>query len=121
MRYFLRAVVLICSLFTLMAFSCSKKKTIGDPYILFEIHGTVYGDCPVADETTPQPDDYVMVSQPLKGVKVSSGNNEAVYTNSNGTFVIYGRSNPGTSVAIVIEDEDGASNGGPFQRLNRNV
>jgi hypothetical protein len=62
-----------------------------------------------------------MVSQPLKGVKVSSGNNEAVYTNSNGTFVIYGRSNPGTSVAIVIEDEDGASNGGPFQRLNRNV
>lgn len=121
MRSFFKALAVILSTFTLMAFSCSRKKTIGDPYILFEIHGTVYGDCPVADETTPQPDDYVMVSQPLKGVKVSSGNNEAVYTNSNGTFVIYGRSNPGTSVAIVIEDDDGASNGGPFQRMTRNV
>ena len=27
-----------------MVFSCSRKKTIGDSYMLFEVHGTVCGD-----------------------------------------------------------------------------
>ncbi len=121
MRSFIKALALVVAIFTLMAFSCSKKKTIGDPYMLFEIHGTVYGDRDVKDESTPEPDDYVTVSMPVKGIKVSAGNNEPVYTDSKGEFVIYGRSNPGDSVDLVFTDEDGTSNEGPYQRLNKTV
>ena len=121
MRSFIKAIVLIASLFTLMAFSCSKKKTIGDPYMLFEVHGTVYGDCQVKDESTSEPDDYVTVSKPVKGIKVIAGNNDPVHTNSKGEFVIYGRSNPGDSVELVFVDEDGASNEGPYLRMNKIV
>lgn len=121
MRSFIKAFALVIATVTLMAFSCSKKKTIGDPYMLFEIHGTVYGDRDVKDESTPEPDDYVTVSMPVKGIKVSAGNNEPVYTDSKGEFVIYGRSNPGDSVDLVFTDEDGTSNEGPYQRLNKTV
>lgn len=56
---FLRTVLLLVASLSLTAFSCSKKKTIGDPYMLFEVHGTVYGDHKVADESTPQEGDSV--------------------------------------------------------------
>ena len=119
MRYFLRAVIVTCSIFTLMAFSCSKKKTIGDPYMLYEVHGTVYGDQNILDTSTPQEDDYVTVTLPLKGIKISSGDGDPVYTNSNGEFVIYGRSNPGNSIALVFVDDDSTMNGGPYQKQTK--
>lgn len=119
--HFLRTVFLMAVSFTLMAFSCSKKKTIGDPYILFEVHGTVYGDRKIADESTPQPDDSILITSPVKGIKVSSGNSESVTTNSDGSFVIYGRSVPGDSVPVVFTDEDRYANGGPYQRLSKTV
>ena len=87
---FLRTVLLLVASLSLTAFSCSKKKTIGDPYMLFEVHGTVYGDHKVADESTPQEGDSVLVTLPVKGIRVTSGNSEAVYTGSDGSFVIYG-------------------------------
>ncbi len=121
MRCFLRAVFIICPIFTLMAFSCSKKKTIGEPYILFEVHGTVYGDQTVPDDSTPQKDDYMTVTMPVKGIKVTSGNNDPVYTNADGQFVFYGRSVPGSSVTLVLQDDDSASNGGPYQKQNKTV
>ena len=121
MRSFLRAAVLVCSIFTLMAFSCSKKKTIGDPYMLYEVHGTVYGDQKVSDTSTPQEDDYITVTVPLKGIKVTSGDGDPVYTNSDGGFVLYGRSNPGTSVSLIFQDDDAAMNGGPYQRLTKTI
>ena len=121
MRSFFRALLIVCSMFTLMAFSCSKKKTIGDPYMLYEVHGTVYGDQTVPDTSTPQEDDYITVTLPLKDIKVSSGNGDPVYTNSNGVFVIYGRSNPGTSISLVFQDDDNAMNGGPYQKLTKTI
>ena len=119
MRYFLRTVIVTCSIFTLMAFSCSKKKTIGDPYMLYEVHGTVYGDQNILDTSTPQEDDYVTVTLPLKGIKISSGDGDPVYANSNGEFVIYGRSNPGNSIALVFVDDDSTMNGGPYQKQTK--
>ena len=121
MRSFIKAFALIISAFTLMAFSCSKKKTIGEPYMLFEVHGTVYGDRNIKDESTPDPDDYVTVSMPVKGIKIAVGNNDPVYTNSKGEFIIYGRSTPGDSIDLLFEDVDGASNEGPYLRQNKTV
>ena len=121
MRCFLRAAVIICSIFTLMAFSCSKKKTIGDPYMLYEVHGTVYGDQKVLDTSTPQEDDYVTVTLPLKNIRVSSGDGDPAYTNADGKFVLYGRSNPGTSISLVFQDDDAAMNGGPYQKLTKTI
>ena len=121
MRSFLRATVLVCSIFTLMAFSCSKKKTIGDPYMLYEVHGTVYGDQKVLDTSTPQEDDYVTVTLPLKNIRVSSGDGDPAYTNADGKFVLYGRSNPGTSISLVFQDDDAAMNGGPYQKLTKTI
>ena len=121
MRYFLRAVIVTCSIFTLMAFSCSKKKTIGDPYMLYEVHGTVYGDQKVLDTSTPQEDDYVTVTLPLKNIRVSSGDGDPAYTNADGKFVLYGRSNPGTSISLVFQDDDAAMNGGPYQKLTKTI
>ena len=121
MRSFLRAAVLVCSIFTLMAFSCSKKKTIGDPYMLYEVHGTVYGDQKVLDTSTLQEDDYVTVTLPLKNIRVSSGDGDPAYTNADGKFVLYGRSNPGTSISLVFQDDDAAMNGGPYQKLTKTI
>lgn len=121
MRSFLRAPLVICSIFTLMAFSCSKKKTIGDPYMLYEVHGTVYGDQKVLDTSTPQEDDYVTVTLPLKNIRVSSGDGDPAYTNADGKFVLYGRSNPGTSISLVFQDDDAAMNGGPYQKLTKTI
>ena len=121
MRSFLRAPLVICSIFTLMAFSCSKKKTIGDPYMLYEVHGTVYGDQKVLDTSTPQEDDCVTVTLPLKNIRVSSGDGDPAYTNADGKFVLYGRSNPGTSISLVFQDDDAAMNGGPYQKLTKTI
>lgn len=121
MRSFIKVFALIACAFTLMAFSCSKKKTIGEPYMLFEVHGTVYGDCNVKDESTSEPDDYVTVAMPVKGIKVSVGTNDPVYTNSKGEFIIYGRSTPGDSIDLLFEDVDGSSNEGPYLRQNKAV
>lgn len=121
MMRFLRTVLLLVASLSLTAFSCSKKKTIGDPYMLFEVHGTVYGDHKVADESTPQEGDSVLVTLPVKGIRVTSGNSEAVYTGSDGSFVIYGRSVPGSSVSLVFTDEDRYANGGPYQKQSKTV
>ena len=121
MRSFIKAFALIISAFSLMAFSSCKMKTIGEPYMLFEVHGTVYGDRNVKDESTPDPDDYVTVSMPVKGIKITVDNYDPVYTNSNGEIIIYGRATPGESNCLLFEDEEGASNEGPYQRMNKTI
>lgn len=95
----------------LSAFSCSKKKTIGEPYILYEVHGTVYGSyTKVTDGAEP-----VRVTVPLKGIKViSDSSSEVAYTSDAGRFVIYGRSVPTSQVTIAFEDTDGENNHGLF-------
>ena len=89
----------------LLAVSCSEKKTIGNPYILYEIHGVV----------TDQD------GNPLKGIYVSSGNSEADITSANGEFVIYGRSVPSSSATITCEDKDGQENGGSYLKTSVSV
>ena len=88
-----------------MLTSCSKKKTIGSPYILYEIHGTVTdGD-----------------GNFLKGISVSSGESGSDVTSANGEFVIYGRSVPSEYADIVCEDTDGSNNGGDFMKTTVSV
>ena len=35
--------------------------------------------------------------------------------------MLYGRSNPGTSVSLVFQDDDAAMNGGPYQKLTKTI
>ena len=92
-------------LVALLAVSCSSKKTIGNPYILYEIHGTV---------TDPQ-------GAPVKGISVSSGDMGSDITSSNGEFVLFGRSAPSESATVICEDKDGEVNGGPFMKTSVQV
>ena len=87
-----------------MAASCDKEQ-VGDPYMLFEIHGTV-----VDSE-----------GNPLKGIHVTSGLSDAQTTNVNGVFTFYGRSAPTSLVVLSFEDKDGESNGGEFANLSMTV
>lgn len=87
-----------------MAASCDKEQT-GDPYMLFEIHGTV-----VDSE-----------GNPLKGIHVTSGLSDAQTTNVNGVFTFYGRSAPTSLVVMSFEDRDGEANGGEFANLSMAV
>jgi len=90
-RFFILAIV------ALVAASCSAEQ-IGDPYMLFEIHGTVVD----------------AEGNPIQGIQVSSGYSDVQSTNVNGNFSFYGRSTPTTYVVLTFEDKDGADNGGIF-------
>lgn len=106
----------------LSAFSCSKKKTIGEPYILYEIHGTVYGSYYVDNVETPEEDDKVKVTSPLKGIKViTDDSSKPVYTSKEGRFVAYGRSVPADVVELVFEDPDGENNYGSFLKKKQRI
>ena len=99
----------ICGIFMLaaiivMAASCDKEQ-IGDPYMLFEIHGTV-----VDTE-----------GNPLKGIHVTSGLSDVQTTNVNGVFTFYGRSAPTSLVVLSFEDRDGEENGGEFVNLSMGI
>jgi hypothetical protein len=118
MRRFLKTVSIIASFLLLTSFSCSKKKTIGDPFILYEVHGTVYGSY------MKENDNGVLeqVSVPLKGIKVTSdSSSEPAYTSSAGKFVVYGRSVPSEVVTIAFTDDDGENNHGLFLKSEKKV
>lgn len=93
----------ISSIILLIA-SCSKEQ-VGNPYMLFEIHGTVMD----AD------------GKPIEGIQVSSGVSEIQTTNVNGNFVFYGRSAPTTYVVLTFEDKDGTENSGEFVKRQLDV
>ena len=88
----------------MMAASCNKEQ-VGDPYMLFEIHGTVV-------DTD---------GNPLRGIRVTSGLSDAQTTNVNGVFSFYGRSAPSSLVVMSFEDKDGAENGGEFSTLSMEI
>lgn len=92
-------------LMSLFAVSCSSKKTIGNPYILYEIHGTV---------TDPQ-------GVPVEGIEVSSGDMGSDVTSANGEFVLFSRSAPSEYATVVCEDKDGEANGGAFMKTSVTV
>ena len=117
MKVLFRLILILSSVFCLTAFSCSKKKTIGEPYILYEIHGTVYGAYYVDDTYTPEEGDMKRVTSPLKGIRViSDSSSEPAYTSNEGRFVVYGRSVPTDVVTIAFDDQDGEGNHGTFMR-----
>ena len=84
--------------------SCSKEQ-IGDPYMLFEVHGKV------VDED----------GNPLQGINVISGYSDAQVTNLNGSFSFYGRSVPSERVQLTFEDKDGDRNGGEFVKMTKEI
>lgn len=89
----------------LLSISCSRKKTIGSPYILYEVHGTVLA-----------PDGL-----PVEGIIVSTDGAENVQTSRNGNFVIYGRSVPSRYATLTFTDTDQENNGGLFMRSSLSV
>ena len=96
------------SAFALLAaalLSCSKAESIGEPYMLFEIHGIVMDQDGNA----------------IEGIQVSGGNSDVVKTNVNGRFSYHGRSVPMTVARLTFEDKDGDNNGGEFQKLTVDV
>ena len=122
MKVLFRLIVILSSVFCLTAFSCSKKKTIGEPYILYEIHGTVYGAYYEDDTSTPEEGDKKRVTSPLKGIRViSDSSSEPAYTSNEGGFVVYGRSVPADVVTISFEDQDGEGNHGAFMRKTQRI
>ena len=122
MKVFLKLILILSSVFCLTAFSCSKKKTIGEPYILSEIHGTVDGAHYVDDTSTPEDGDKKRVTSPLKGIRViSDSSSESAYTSNEGRFVVYGRSVPASVVIIAFEDQDGENNHGTFMRKTQRI
>ena len=96
--------LLLCVLAVVVSSSCSKEQ-VGDPYILFEVHGKVTD----AD------------GNPIPGIKVLSGVTDAQETNSNGNFTFFGRSVPSASVILTFEDKDGDKNGGEFVTKSQEV
>lgn len=91
--------------FAIAASVACNKEQIGDPYMLFEVHGKVI------DED----------GQPIKGIQVSSGTSDIQTTNVNGVFRLYGRSNPSSIVILAFEDKDGDDNGGEYSRTSVDV
>lgn len=84
--------------------SCSKEQ-VGDPYMLFEIHGKVMD----------------VDGNPLQGINVISGYSDVQVTNINGSFSFYGRSIPSDRVMLTFEDKDGADNGGEFVKITKEI
>ena len=87
-----------------MSASCNKEQ-IGDPYMLFEVHGTVVD----------------VDGKPLGGILVSSGLSDQQTTSSSGTFSFYGRTAPASLVILTFEDKDGDMNGGEFSKLSMEI
>ena len=77
--------------------SCSKEQ-VGDPYMLFEIHGKVMD----------------AAGNPLEGINVIAGQADVQKTNVNGNFTFHGRTVPSDHVLLTFEDKDGDDNGGEF-------
>ena len=118
MRGFLKIATVLSVVFFTTAFSCSKKQTIGEPFILYEVHGVVCGS--YFKEVEGGGKEYVTV--PLKGIKVTSdSSSEAAYTSEQGSFVVYGRSVPMQTVEIAFEDVDVENNHGLFLRTTQRV
>ena len=118
MRGFLKIATVLSVVFFTTAFSCSKKQTIGEPFILYEVHGVVCGS--YFKEVEGGGKEYVTV--PLKGIKVTSdSSSEAAYTSEQGSFVVYGRSVPMETVEIAFEDVDVENNHGLFLRTTQRV
>lgn len=93
-------LILLC-----LSISCSRKQTIGSPYILYEIHGTVLA-----------PD-----GMPVEGIVVSTDGAENVLTTKKGNFVIYGRSVPSRYASLSFTDIDKGKNGGYFMKSSVSV
>ena len=122
MKVVFRLIAILFSVFFLSAFSCSKKKTIGEPYILYEVHGVVSGTYYVDNTDTPASGDKKRVTGPLKGIKVTSdSSSEPAYTSENGRFVVYGRSVPTDVVNIAFEDVDVDNHHGTFLRQVKSI
>lgn len=96
--------ILICAFAAAAFMSCSKEQ-IGDPYMLFEIHGKVMD----AD------------GNPLEGINVIAGQTDVEKTNLNGDFTFYGRTVPSDSVFLTFEDKDGDKNGGEFVKKTMEI
>ena len=118
MKGIFRLIIVLSAVFFTTAFSCSKKQTIGEPYILYEVHGIVYGSYYKELEGSNKE----LVTSPIKGIKViSDSSSEAAYTSNAGRFVVYGRSVPTETVTIAFEDVDGENNHGTFLRTTQRV
>lgn len=96
--------ILTVAAFMAMSASCNKEQ-IGDPYMLFEVHGTVLD----------------VDGNPLGGILVSSGLSDQQTTSSSGTFSFYGRTAPASLVILTFEDKDGDMNGGEFSKLSMEI
>ena len=122
MKAFLKLLSVLSMAFFLTAFSCSKKKTIGEPFILYEVHGTVYGTYSVENTDTPQEGDYKRVTSKLKGVEViSDSSSEVAVTSNEGGFVVYGRSTPTDEITLTFCDKDGDQNHGEFLKKEQRI
>ena len=91
--------------FAIMMFGSCSKEQVGDPYMLFEIHGKVVD----------------AEGNPINGIQVSSGLSDVQTTNVNGSFEFYGRSAPSTLAVLTFEDKDGDKNGGEFVTLSKDI
>ena len=96
--------IFLCALAAVALMSCSKEQ-IGEPYILFEIHGTVMDT----------------EGNPLHGINVISTVSDVRVTNVNGSFSFYGRTVPSDRVMLTFEDKDGADNGGEFVKMSKDI
>lgn len=96
--------IFICAFAAAALLSCSKEQ-VGDPYILFEIHGKVMD----AD------------GNPLEGINVIAGQADVQKTNLNGNFTFFGRSVPSDHVLLTFEDKDGEMNGGEFVKKTMEI
>ena len=96
--------VFLCILAAVALISCSKEQ-VGDPYILFEIHGKVMD----------------AEGRPLQGINVISAVSDVRVTNVNGSFSFYGRTVPSDRVVLTFEDKDGVDNGGEFVKMSKDI
>ena len=96
--------ILAFALAAVALLSCSKEQ-LGDPYMLFEVHGKVV-------DTS---------GNPIQGINVISAYTDVQVTNINGSFSFYGRSVPSDRVMLTFEDKDGDKNGGEFVKMTKEV
>ena len=118
MKGIFRLIIILSSVLFTTAFSCSKKQTIGEPYILYEVHGIVYGSYYKELDGAKKE----LVTAPIRGIKViSDSSSETAYTSNEGRFVVYGRSVPTETITIAFEDADGENNHGTYLRQTKHV
>lgn len=96
--------IFVASVVMMMTAACSKDQ-VGDPYMLFEIHGKVVD----------------AEGNPIGGIIVSSEKSDQQVTGMDGTFSFYGRSTPSATVTLSFEDNDGEQNGGEFFDLSLKI